>query len=109
VVRFGRLAAFDVEQGGVLGFLEWEVGVTSLKEVAVGSTAEVAVVTGADPNTERLLEMGITPGVRVKVVGAAPLGCPLELEVRGYRLSIRRNEAARVAVCPANSRRPVPR
>jgi Fe2+ transport system protein FeoA len=47
--------------------------------------------------------------VRVKVVGTAPLGCPLELEVRGYRLSIRRNEAARVADCPSNSRRPVPR
>ncbi len=82
---------------------------TSLKEVAVGSTAEVEVVTGSDPTTERLLEMGITPGVHVKVVGTAPLGCPLELEVRGYRLSIRRNEAARVAVCPTLGRRPVPR
>ncbi len=71
----------------------------SLKEVAVGSTAEVAVVSGCDPMTERLLEMGITPGVRVKVVGRAPLGDPLELEVRGYRLSIRRNDAARVMVC----------
>ena len=42
--------------------------------------------------------MGLTPGVNVKVVGTAPLGDPLELEVRGYRLSIRRTEAARVAI-----------
>ena len=82
---------------------------TSLKEMAVGSSAEVEVVSGSDPTTERLLEMGLTPGVRVKVVGAAPLGCPLELEVRGYRLSIRRTDAARVAVCCGAGRRPIPR
>jgi ferrous iron transport protein A len=44
------------------------------------------------------LEMGLTPGVEVTVVGTAPLGDPIELELRGYRLSIRRNEAARVVV-----------
>lgn len=93
-----------------------EVSVASLKEIAIGSTAEVELVTGSDPTTERLLEMGITPGVQVRVVGAAPLGCPLELEVRGYRLSIRRSDAARVAVVPRSSwagaaplRRPLPR
>jgi Fe2+ transport system protein FeoA len=42
--------------------------------------------------------MGLTPGVQVTVVNTAPLGDPLELELRGYRLSIRRNEAARVAI-----------
>jgi ferrous iron transport protein A len=48
----------------------------------------------------RLLEMGLTPGVEVLVVGQAPLGDPLELEVRGYRLSVRKSEAARVEVEP---------
>ncbi len=48
----------------------------------------------------RLLEMGLTSGVEVVVVGAAPLGDPLELELRGYRLSVRRSEAARVEVEP---------
>lgn len=71
---------------------------STLREVSVGSTARVALVDGVDPVSERLLEMGLTPGVRVKVVGTAPLGCPVELELRGYRLSIRRSEAARVAV-----------
>jgi Fe2+ transport system protein FeoA len=42
--------------------------------------------------------MGLTPGVSVRVVAHAPLGDPLELEVRGYRLSLRRSDAARVAV-----------
>jgi ferrous iron transport protein A len=53
---------------------------------------------GADATAIRLLEMGLTPGALVRVVGRAPLGDPLELEVRGYRLSLRRAEAARVAI-----------
>lgn len=45
---------------------------TSLKEVAIGSTAKVELITGSDPTSERLLEMGITPGVLVTVIGARP-------------------------------------
>ena len=40
------------------------------------------------------MEMGLTPGVELRIVGVAPLGDPLELEVRGYRLSVRKSEAA---------------
>ncbi len=64
----------------------------------VGLTAQVADVAGDDTTSLRLLEMGLTPGVAVTVVGTAPLGDPLELELRGYRLSIRRSEADRVAI-----------
>lgn len=71
---------------------------TFLDQVAIGSSAHVAEVRGGDDTALRLLEMGLTPGVEVRLVGRAPLGDPLELEVRGYRLSIRRTEAARVAV-----------
>lgn len=46
----------------------------------------------------RLMEMGITPGVEITLIGAAPLGDPLEFELRGYRLSLRRLEARLVAV-----------
>jgi ferrous iron transport protein A len=70
----------------------------SLDRVAVGAEARVADVTGGDATALRLLEMGLTPGVSVRVVAHAPLGDPLELEVRGYRLSLRRSDAARVAV-----------
>jgi ferrous iron transport protein A len=71
---------------------------TSLETVTVGKSANVADITGDDATSLRLLEMGLTPGVQVTVVNTAPLGDPLELELRGYRLSIRRNEAARVAI-----------
>ncbi|MEY3031999.1 MAG: ferrous iron transport protein A [Planctomycetia bacterium] len=70
----------------------------SLENIPIGSTARVADVAGEDTTSLRLLEMGLTPGVDVTVVGTAPLGDPLELELRGYRLSIRRNEASRVAI-----------
>jgi ferrous iron transport protein A len=71
---------------------------TSLDTVAVGDSACVLDVEGDDPVAIRLLEMGLTPGVAVRVLGRAPFGDPLELELRGYRLSIRRAEAARVTV-----------
>lgn len=70
----------------------------SLDQASVGDSARVARVSGGDATALRLLEMGLTPGVSVTVVGTAPLGDPIELEVRGYRLSLRRSEAARIAV-----------
>jgi ferrous iron transport protein A len=73
----------------------------SLATVAVGGRVRVADVAGDDAVSLRLLEMGLTPGTAIRVVGRAPLGDPLELELRGYRLSLRRAEAARVAVVPA--------
>ena len=69
-----------------------------LADLSVGSRARVHSVLGADELSMRLLEMGLTPGVEVAVVGSAPLGDPLELELRGYRLSVRRSEAARVQI-----------
>ncbi len=69
-----------------------------LNELAVGGSGRVKQVTGGDEITVRLLEMGLTPGVTISVLGAAPLGDPIELELRGYRLSIRKTEAARVEV-----------
>ena len=71
---------------------------TVLADLPVGARARVSLVSGSDDLSMRLLEMGLTPGVEVAVVGMAPLGDPLELELRGYRLSVRRSEAARVQV-----------
>lgn len=67
-----------------------------LSQLAVGGRARVLRVEGVDEIGVRLLEMGLTPGVEVRLLGTAPLGDPMEFEVRGYRLSIRRNEADRV-------------
>lgn len=69
-----------------------------LADLAVGQQARVVRVTEADEISLRLLEMGLTPGVVVKCLGRAPLGDPLEFEVRGYRLSVRKSEAERVEV-----------
>jgi ferrous iron transport protein A len=71
---------------------------TLLSEVSRGEQVRVVQIAGDDSLSIRLMEMGLTPGVDVVLVGAAPLGDPLEFEVRGYRLSLRRSEAARVSV-----------
>lgn len=71
-----------------------------LAELTVGKRARVTSVDGSDDVGVRLLEMGLIPGTEVKLLGTAPLGDPLEFELRGYRLSVRKNEAARVAVEP---------
>lgn len=73
---------------------------TLLAELAVGRRARVSAILGSDEVSLRLLEMGMTPGTEVFVIGTAPLGDPLELELRGYRLSVRRSEAARVEINP---------
>ena len=71
-----------------------------LAELAVGGRARVLRVHGDDDISLRLLEMGLTPGVDMHLVGTAPLGDPLEFEVRGYHLSLRKSEAARVEIEP---------
>lgn len=68
----------------------------TLADLELGDSASVAAIAGADGIAVRLMEMGLTPGVRVTMIGAAPLGDPLEFELRGYRLSLRRTEAERV-------------
>jgi len=74
--------------------------VTLLAELPIGSRGRVSEVLGTDELSVRLMEMGLIPGVEVSMVGQAPLGDPLELELRGYRLSVRRSEAARVRIEP---------
>lgn len=70
----------------------------TLSQLRVGERGRVVQVDGDDDVCMRLLEMGLIPGTEIAVIGAAPLGDPLELEVRGYRLSVRKSEAARVEV-----------
>jgi ferrous iron transport protein A len=72
--------------------------VTTLANLPIGSHSKVARIAGDDEVSIRLMEMGLTPGVELRLVGVAPLGDPLELELRGYRLSLRRSEAARIEI-----------
>lgn len=69
-----------------------------LAELTIGARGRVAHVDCGDEVGLRLLEMGLTPGVEFVIIGTAPLGDPLEIEIRGYRLSLRKSEARRVEV-----------
>lgn len=72
---------------------------TTLRELQIGDTANVAgFATDAKNYRHRLLTMGLTPGTTIKVIRFAPLGDPVEIEVRGYSLSLRRDEAAALLV-----------
>lgn len=70
----------------------------TLAELNQGQRARVIGIDGDDAVSIRILEMGVTPGVELTFCGTAPLGDPIELEVRGYHLSLRRSEAARVLI-----------
>jgi ferrous iron transport protein A len=69
-----------------------------LSELGVGRTATVAAVDGDGAVVVRLLEMGFVPGTPVHLVKVAPLGDPLQFRVRGYHISLRRAEAARIRI-----------
>lgn len=71
---------------------------STLKDVKVGQSATVAKLCGTGAVKRRIMDMGLTKGTEVKVVKVAPLGDPLELSVRGYELSIRKEEAANIEV-----------
>jgi Fe2+ transport system protein FeoA len=76
----------------------------SLGRLAPGQGAIIRRVSCPRPVARRLLEMGLLPGTSVRVVRVAPLGDPIELEVRGYALSIRRAEALAIEVSPVPSK-----
>ena len=71
---------------------------TTLRDVKAGESCTVAALTGTGALKRRIMDMGLTKGTRVHVRKVAPLGDPLELTVRGYELSIRKDEAAGVEV-----------
>ena len=66
-----------------------------------GEEGRVMRLTAEGPLRKKLLEMGFVPGTKVVFLRPAPLGDPLEMELRGSRFSLRRGEAATVWVCPS--------
>jgi ferrous iron transport protein A len=70
----------------------------TLTELPVGVNGKVISVRGESAITRRLMEMGVIPGVAVRMVKAAPFGDPVEVRVRGYSLALRKSEAAAVDV-----------
>ena len=70
----------------------------TLKDARVGDTVKVLKVTGEGPIKRRIMDLGITKGVEIYVRKVAPLGDPFELTVRGYELSLRKEDAKMIAV-----------
>ncbi len=70
----------------------------TLRETRIGGTARVVKVHGEGAVRRRIMDMGITRGVEIKIIKTAPLGDPLEITVRGYELSLRKADAAMIEV-----------
>lgn len=70
------------------------LGVLRFANVRPGMTVRVVAILTETPEVRRLQELGLTPGTVLRVVRVAPLGDPIEIALRGYRLCLRRAEAA---------------
>jgi ferrous iron transport protein A len=70
----------------------------TLKEIPCGETVTVVKIQGAGPVKRRIMDMGITKGTEIFVRKVAPLGDPVEINVRNYELSLRKEDAESIIV-----------
>ncbi len=70
----------------------------TLKEIGIGESCKVVKLHGEGAIKRRIMDMGLTKGVVVKIVKVAPLGDPIEMNVRGYELSLRKADAELIEV-----------
>lgn len=70
----------------------------TLRDAAVGSTVSVVKLHGEGAVKRRIMDMGITKGVSIYIRKVAPLGDPVEITVRGYELSVRKQDAEMVEI-----------
>lgn len=68
----------------------------TLKELKPGETGIVKSVGEKGIIRRRLMDMGVTPGISIKVIKIAPLGDPIEVNIRGYALTLRKNDADKI-------------
>ena len=71
---------------------------TTLKDVKCGQTVRVKKIQGEGPVRRRIMDMGITKGSEIQVRKVAPLGDPVEINIRGYELTLRKFDAEMVIV-----------
>ncbi len=69
-----------------------------LNELKNNQSGVIETVDGDDVVASRLMEMGLTEGERITLIGRAPMGDPIEFAIRGYRISLRTSEAMRIVV-----------
>lgn len=77
----------------------------TLKNARVGDTVKVLKVEGTGPIRRRIMDLGITKGVEIYIRKVAPLGDPFELTVRGYELSLRKEDAKMVLIEKLSSKK----
>ena len=70
----------------------------TLKQAKVGETVKVVKLTGQGAVKRRIMDMGLTTGVEIFIRKVAPLGDPVEVTVRGYELSLRKDDASMIEV-----------
>lgn len=70
----------------------------TLKELRPGQEGKVISIGERGPLRRRIMDMGVTPGVVIKVIKVAPLGDPIEVNIRGYELSLRKAEAEQIQI-----------
>lgn len=75
----------------------------TLNDLKIGSSAVITAVRGEGALRLRLLDMGLIPGTKVSVIKIAPLGDPIEISLRGYELTIRREHAKEIDVSEEGS------
>lgn len=78
--------------------VERNASMKTLKQVKIGGTARVVRLHGEGALRRRIMDMGITRGVEVYVRKVAPLGDPIEVMVRGYELSLRKDDADMIEI-----------
>ncbi len=70
----------------------------TLGDIKIGSSCRVTKLHGEGALRRRIMDMGITKGVEIMILKVAPLGDPIEITVRGYELSIRKDDASIIEV-----------
>ena len=70
----------------------------NLAKLAPGEKGRITAIGAIGPMKRRLMDMGLLPGAEVLVEKVAPLGDPIEVRIRSYHLSLRKNEAEEIAV-----------
>ena len=78
-----------------------EVNTQTLRDARIGDTGKVTRVVGTGAVKRRIMDMGISKGTKIFVRKVAPLGDPIEVTVRGFELSLRKDDAEMVQVQPA--------
>ena len=70
----------------------------TLRNTKIGETVKVVKINGEGPVKRRIMDMGVTKGVEIYVRKVAPLGDPVEVTIRGYELSLRKEDAEMIEV-----------